>query len=57
MDLDERIGQFKFLVRDRDAKFTDAFDAVFAWQRIQALQAPMRAPRANQLTSHCTSCG
>ena len=47
MDLAGRIGQCKFLVRDRDARFTDSFDATFAWEGIRILRTPVRAPRAN----------
>jgi transposase InsO family protein len=50
MDLAERIQQFKFLIRDRDAKFTDAIDARLRLaERIRTLPTPVRAPHANAL--------
>jgi putative transposase len=47
MGLDDRVGRFRFLVRDRDTKFTGALDSIFAAEGLKVLRTPMQSPRAN----------
>jgi putative transposase len=49
MDLGKHTAQFGFLIRDRDSKFTAAFEAVFAGADIRIIRTPVRAPRANAI--------
>jgi transposase InsO family protein len=47
MSLDQQADELRFLLRDRDTKFTAAFDTVFTAAGIEVLQTPPQAPRAN----------
>jgi putative transposase len=45
--LGEQGRRVRFLLRDRDAKFSRSFDDVFRSEAVQVLMAPVRAPKAN----------
>ncbi|MEJ7568495.1 MAG: helix-turn-helix domain-containing protein [Gaiellaceae bacterium] len=46
MQLDDEGVRPRFLIRDRDSKFTRDFDEVFGSEGIRVIKAPARAPKA-----------
>jgi putative transposase len=47
MDPGDRTGSFRFLIRDRDARFTAAFDEVLASAGLKIAKTPPQTPRAS----------
>lgn len=46
-ELEENEASFHFLIRDRDSKFTNAFDNVFESEGLHVIPTPVHAPNAN----------
>jgi len=46
-ELDDHDLPLRFLIRDNDSKFTDAFDTVFRSESMGVIPTPFRAPNAN----------
>ncbi|MFF1756578.1 integrase core domain-containing protein [Streptomyces sp. NPDC058266] len=49
MALGCRMDSLRYLIRDRDTKYTHSFDAVFEADDVKILLSPPRAPRANAI--------
>jgi len=45
--IDERLKNVRFLLHDRDAKFSGPFDEILGDEGVRVIKTPLRAPRAN----------
>jgi transposase InsO family protein len=54
-ELTQRARPVKFLIRDRDTKFTASFDEVFRAKGIRIVRTPIRAPRADAFAERFVS--
>ena len=49
VSLDFRESGMRFLIRDRDSKYSGPFDEVFGSEGIRIVKTPVRAPKANAI--------
>jgi putative transposase len=47
--VEERLKNVRFLLHDRDAKFSGPFDALIRSERVRVIKTPVRAPKANAI--------